>query len=171
MLISLGCNCHPAYWMKLSKATVESFPFDWLLSKGHLGLNNVADVVENEFDGFIDDLKVNHRGHPVAKRYPNIELFHHHDLVSEDLELKKNEIDKINRRVERFKAQAKEVNDFLYCYPLNEQTSQPSIQWIDPRDRLYVYSYYRDQEVSKTWGNEPQFLKQLSMFAAGSTET
>lgn len=121
-LISLGCNCHPAWWLRKLKLRTQSLPFDWLLSKPHVGLDYALQVHANGFAGWLDDLAVNPRGHPVAARYPAVELFHHHDLVDADPERRVAEKTRLVQRARAFEAAAGEHGvQFLYCYPMHDR--------------------------------------------------
>ncbi len=127
ILVSLGCNCHPAWWLRKLNLRGPAMPFDWLLSKPHLGLDFAVTVQDNGFDGWLDGLSVNARGHPVSSRYPAIELFHHHDLVADDPELRAAEHKRLTLRAADFGVTvARGGVDFLYCFPLRDKLPQPA---------------------------------------------
>jgi hypothetical protein len=128
-IISLGCNCHPAYWLKKTKLNCQTFPFDWLLMRRpHLGIDYILDVYQKLFSDFTQDLTWNQRGHPVAKNYPLTEFFHHHSLLSEQVEDAILEREKLRRRIERFVQAVKRPVKFVYCYFLyGESMSESAI--------------------------------------------
>lgn len=119
MLISLGCNCHPAWWLRKLRLRARSFPYDWLLTKPHLGLEYAVQVFKDGYEDWLDDLSVNTRGHPVAARYPLAELFHHHALLSDDPAIRAAEVERLERRARDFARTVAEGDvTFLYCYAL-----------------------------------------------------
>lgn len=150
-LISLGCNCHPAWWLRKLKLRTQSMPFDWLLSKPHVGLDYAVNMYLNGFDGWLDGLSVNSRGHPVAARYPAVELFHHHDLVDHDADRRAAECNRLVQRAHAFRVAVDAGHvDFLYCYPMHDKlpraeelakfeaaVGQALSAW--PHARLHVY--------------------------------
>jgi len=129
----------------------RSLPFDWLLSKPHVGLAYAVEAYTERFRGFYEDIVVNVRGHPVSSRYPNVELFHHHDLLSDDPELRLAEKAKLERRAESFcQIVGGGQVDFLYCYPINRKQPGPQdIQQFEatvdqalalwPESTLHIY--------------------------------
>ena len=124
MIISLGCNCHPAYWLRKTGLASQSLPFDWLLTPAHLGLDYVVQVYRNRFADFLEDLKLNKRSHPVSSKYPNTELFHHHALINDDLRKRSEEEEKLSRRALRFMELVQEPVVFLYCYPVDVRSTR-----------------------------------------------
>jgi hypothetical protein len=123
-LISLGCNCHVAYWLRKSGLQTRSFPFDWLLTPPHLGVRYVVENMKNRFSLFLQELSLNNRGHCISKHYPYAELFHHRDLISDTERLRDEEQTKLLRRAERFTSVAsKEGLFFIYCYELKKSSS------------------------------------------------
>ena len=118
-LISLGCNCHPAWWLRKLGLRAQSFPYDWLLTKPHTGLDYAVQVFKDGYTGWLDDLSVNERGHPVAARYPQAELFHHHAIVGDDPAARAAEAATLERRAQDFVRKVAEGDvTFLYCYAL-----------------------------------------------------
>jgi hypothetical protein len=102
MLVSLGCRCHPAWWMRKLNIRVLSLPFDWLLSPPHVGLDYALQLHTNGFDGWLDGLAPSALGHPVAARYPQVELFHHDALLSPDADVRDAERRRMARRAAAF---------------------------------------------------------------------
>jgi len=142
-LVSLGCDCHPAWWLRKLGLRTQSLPFDWLLSKPHLGLDYAVSVFENGFADCYEDLSTNARGHPVSAHYPRTELFHHHDLVAADATVRAAEKAKLVQRARQFRDLLSHTQvDFLYCYPLTGHKP--------PADQLAAFSASIDRALA-TW--------------------
>lgn len=192
-MISLGPNCHPAYWIRKLNGNQASYPFDWLLSKPEVGLKYVCWNIENQFTLWLTDIQLNHRAHVVSARFPQVEFFHHRDLMGPETE---NEIAKLRRRASRFLLSLTEKTDYLYCYtipvvpaeallinltkevmrflalapsaklhlyfmseePGNEQFSALLNATSQLSDRLVLYTYYRNADIHKVWGGQPEFM-------------
>jgi len=150
-LVSLGANCHPAYWLRRHRLSQQAGPFDWLLSPSDVGLEYVAQMSETRFEHFLSDVCLNERGHPVASGYPHTEFFHHHNLLASDPEARRAERDKLARRAQRFLniCSGGKVK-FLYCFDvdnlleatLDESRFHESIDrllQIWPQARLHLY--------------------------------
>ena len=112
-MISLGPNCHPAYWIRKLNGNQASYPFDWLLSKPEFGLKYVCWNIENQFALWLTDLRLNHRGHVVSAQFPQVEFFHHRELMGAETD---SEVAKLRRRASRFLLSLTEENDYLYCH-------------------------------------------------------
>ena len=110
VIIPLGCDCHPANFLRKLNLRNHSFPFDWLSSRGIEGLNYVSDNLINDFKFFTFQLERNNRGYVVSKQYPNTEFMHEPDLIENE-----NSRNKFIRRIERFGDVLKnEKCNFLY---------------------------------------------------------
>lgn len=146
-MISLGPNCHPAYWLRKSGVNVVSYPFDWLLSRPEIGLSYVSLNIESEFSNWLNNIVINKRGHVVSSNYPHVEFFHH--LHLNDIELGKAENEKLKRRAVRFLNSLDESNDYLYCYHLqkkfevcdwdNLQRQIENFLSLAPLSKLHIY--------------------------------
>lgn len=101
ILVSAGPNCHAAQWLKKLNIQTDSYPFDWLLSDSHIGLDYCLRQLRSRFSDFLNDLSLNERGHVVSSINPKTEFFHHADLLSDDLNLREIEVQKLNRRANK----------------------------------------------------------------------
>lgn len=52
--VSLGSSCSIAYQLQILKLKKESLPFDWIRSNS---VSYVLSLIQNNFDGFFDDLE------------------------------------------------------------------------------------------------------------------
>ncbi len=126
-IIPLGCNCHPAYWLKKCNLQPFAYPFDLLCSPAHAGIQYCVDNLSNNFSLCLESLTRNETGHCVSTNYPDTLLFHHQALLSAHPRLKLDEHQKLQRRIERFKntINTQEII-FLYCYSIEDQLVQES---------------------------------------------
>lgn len=155
-IISLGANCHPAYWLRKSGLLRQSLPFDWLLMRRpHLGLDYVLDIYQNSFSSFLDGIHWNNRQHPVSDKHLYTEFFHHHALLDEDAKNRVAEFEKLKRRADRFMDISKHPAAFIYCYEMDQKSAAISAlqkfscsvdralaTW--PNSQLYVYFMFDD---------------------------
>lgn len=180
--ISLGSNCHPAYWLKNKNLRNFSTPFDWLLFDSTKGLDYILNCVETEFSFWLNDLYINSNKKPVSTYYPYVEFFHHTDIVSN-----KEHCDKLRIRSLRFLQEwNSNENIFVYCYRLNKFNSSKNLEYFKTSVEKFLkktsnkliiyflddvihnndikiegcetYMYFRDKNISKVWGECPQFL-------------
>ena len=167
-IVSLGCNCHPAYWLEKMGIRAQSMPFDWLLTRPHLGMQFVVEMIQTEFRGFTQGIYVNHRSHPVSALNPATEFFHHHDLL--DPVKADTERERLNRRAARLldKIKSSEQINFVYCYPLDEKSNKTELisqtyadaiklKELIPHARLAIYflSDDGDFKISSTVSAPP----------------
>lgn len=75
--ISLGHNCTPAYHIQMLGLRTHALPFDSLLLTPYCALNDVADLIETNFQYFLSDLSYNQDGHVVPGKHPHVRFFHH----------------------------------------------------------------------------------------------
>ena len=127
MHISLGSNCHPAYWLKILGLSSSYMPFDWTLSSPSNLLACVNDLIENNFESWLSELSTNDRGNVIDSRFPSVELFHHKALISDDPSESSIEKQKLLRRSRRFlKAIKNKYNSYYIYYPLTDfKTHEP----------------------------------------------
>jgi hypothetical protein len=171
--VSAGPNCHAAQWLKKLNIQTDSYPFDWLLSESHVGLDYCLHQIRSRFSNFLNDLSLNERGHVVSSNHPKTEFFHHADLLSDDSHLREIEYSKLIRRANRL-LQLLESNTevtFLYSYHLSASTVTPlALQYFNksisdflhftPNINLYIY-FMNDNSVSDFKFNlqNPDLLK------------
>lgn len=116
--ISVGCSCHPAYWLRRLGLRTCSMPFDWLLSSPEYFMAYVNAMIENEFANWLETLILNHRGKVISSLYEKVELFHHQALMDADPQVVSCEMQKLQRRADRFLASISEFNSYYFYYPL-----------------------------------------------------
>jgi hypothetical protein len=80
-IVSLGCDCHPAYVLDTLHIRKQSLPFDWLKTEPTEGLNFAAANFRNDFKNFLSDLAINEKGNVVSQHFPFSEFFHDKDLL------------------------------------------------------------------------------------------
>src|ERR1700744_5709286 len=85
VIISLGCDCQPAYLLDTLHLRKRSLPFDWLRTDPIQGLKYASANFKNNFEDFLSDLEINGHGHVVSKKFPFSEFFHDKDLISNDV--------------------------------------------------------------------------------------
>ncbi len=126
-LISLGCNCHPAWWLRKLQLRTKLLPFDWLFSKPHEGLAYALKVQANDFADCFEDVVLNAGVRPYSTHYPEVELFHHHDLVADDPKLRAAEKGKLVSRARAFRDVIRnERVALIYCYDLRTHLPFPA---------------------------------------------
>lgn len=79
---SLGSNCHMAYYLKLHKMKLESFPFDWVDIRNE---KNVLHCLKDDFKIFMD--KSYYTPFEAGKRrhsFYSYKFFNHKDPMQED---------------------------------------------------------------------------------------
>src|ERR1700744_6282993 len=96
VIVSLGCDCHPAYVLDTLHLRKQSLPFDWLKTKPTEGLNYVTANFRNDFKDFLSNLTINEHSNVVSRNFPYAEFFHDKNLISEE-----NEQDKYKRKILR----------------------------------------------------------------------
>lgn len=147
-IISLGCDCHPAYALQQMNLRRASFPFDWLNTIPHLGLQYVSENIDTGFSKFQEGLMVNSRGHLVSSHYDYAELIHEKGLAEN-----KEDREKFRRRFRRFlQTLEKEDIRFLYNFPVSEITEsgitiftnsvKRFTEKLKENDTLHIYLRY-----------------------------
>lgn len=96
-IISLGCDCHPAYVLDALYIRNHSFPFDWLSTTPSMGIHYVNKNIQEGFKYFLDNLAKNERGRVFSSNYVDSEFYHYHDLI-ENQDTQKT----LSRRAQRF---------------------------------------------------------------------
>jgi hypothetical protein len=130
--ISLGSDCSIAYQLSKHKLRQEAYPFDWILTPK---LSNVIKCIENEFEGFLDNLE----SVKETNTYPKIEedwidspselikvinlyyrfSFVHDFKTMDDLEEVRS---KYKRRIERFSKIMKDVTIKKKLYRIGKKS-------------------------------------------------
>ncbi|KAF2519406.1 hypothetical protein E0W68_03395 [Flavobacterium salilacus subsp. salilacus] len=148
-VISIGCDCHPAYCLQKLHIRQQSFPFDWLNTVPEKGLQYVVDNIDTNFSRFTENIITNKEGNPVAASYPYAEFIHERELNTD-----KEAQHKMKRRGERFiKALHHEPVDLLFNFPASEIKSEESVNSvvasaqnlsskIKDSDRICIYIRY-----------------------------
>lgn len=115
-VISLGCDCHPAWMLRKLHLRKSGCPFDWLDTQAHLGLDYVNQNIRTGFKHYLENIIENANGNIIAERYPHAVMLHETDL-STGSEAKT----KLERRVERFVKQFEKGNNrYLYNLPVDK---------------------------------------------------
>jgi hypothetical protein len=126
ILISLGSQCHPAYWIKQSKINPISYPFDWLYTPPWLGLDYVVQNINNNFSLWLADLERvdgGWRNNIVSKHYPYT-VFPHYKRILSDPSVKEMLERRAKRFIETIKDSNKEIT-FVYVYFLYKDSILP----------------------------------------------
>lgn len=105
-ILPIGSDCHPAYMLSKVGLRSISLPFDWLEVKPAFALNYVKANLEDRFDCFLKNLKINNANKIYAEKYPEA-LFYHYDNLIQNIELQ----GKIKNRTRRFL----EFHDSMDC--------------------------------------------------------
>jgi hypothetical protein len=124
--VSVGCSCHPAYWLRTLGLRTCSMPFDWLLGSPEYFMAYINNMIENRFADWLESLILNHRGKVISSLYEKVELFHHQALVNSDPRIVSCEIQKLQRRADRFLMALPEFNSYYFYYPLFKWRSHQS---------------------------------------------
>lgn len=115
-IISIGCDCHPAWMLKRLHMRKAGYPFDWLDTQAHLGLEYVNQNIKSDFRYYLDGITRNAEGNIIAEKYPHAVMLHETDLSAGS----EGKI-KLERRVERFRKQfIKGNNHYLYNLPVDK---------------------------------------------------
>ena len=96
-IISIGCDCHPAYVLQKSGLRRESMPFDWLDTEPTMGIKYVHDNITTSFRYFLSGLRKNEQNHIYSLYYRHATFMHHTDLME-----KEESFRSFVRRSERF---------------------------------------------------------------------
>jgi hypothetical protein len=164
-IISLGHNCHPAYWLTKCNIRTISYPFDWLSNHCNLpckGLSYVNDNIKNNFKYWLNNLKADIN--VFSENYPHVKFLHFPDVISnKDTKLK------LERRANRFMNVINNKEDvvFLYCYYLkhdnknndfnNEQNlimfKDSILEFLElvPKAKLVVYFVHIGKLLNFKW--------------------
>ncbi len=152
ILISIGCNCHPAHLLAIMRFRKTSLPFDWLLTDGDKGLNYVTDNIKNSFQNFMADLQINAQNFAFAKKYPESCFYHHSDIISNP-----QTRNTFQNRINRFTEIINNSNcTFLYALPSENLNSIESVHNIasqaeqfsstmKEKDKLCIYITYNEK--------------------------
>lgn len=119
-VVSIGCDCHPAYVLQSLNIRTHSFPFDWMNTEPCLGLRFVNANVKNKFKFFLSDLVNNERGYVVSTHFEQAEFFHYPELIQS--QGMKNTL---SRRASRFM----EYVSSRECYLLFNITSESLVDY------------------------------------------
>ncbi len=115
-VISLGCDCHPAWILKKLHLRKSGYPFDWLDTQAHLGLEYVNQNIKTHFSHYLENITKDADGNIIAERYPYAVMLHETDLTAGSPAMAK-----LERRVERFRKQFEEGNNrYLYNLPVDK---------------------------------------------------
>jgi len=149
VIISLGCDCHPAYLLKRLDLHRVSMPFDWLSTDAIHGIKYVYDNIRTDFSYFLRDLKKDKDGLVYSAFYECSRFFHHEDIL-----YNKKTYDAFERRARRFMSYL-ERSDCLFLYNVTSYAmdSQESVMTfynsliefkrvLKSKDRLLVYIRY-----------------------------
>jgi hypothetical protein len=132
ILIPLGCDCHPAYVLNSLYLRKVSFPFDWLNIKPIETFKYVNDNINDEFENFLKNIKLNERGYFISEKYPCSEFMHEKEL---------NQIDSINkfeRRTQRFlNLFQNEKIAFLHNIPVNSIKDEKELSYYINSIKLF----------------------------------
>lgn len=136
--ISLGCNCHPAYWLRELGLRTSSMPFDWLLGSPEHFMHFVNESIQADFAGWPSLLTLNQRGKVVCELYPYIELFHHQCLLDEEQGIAVREVLKLKRRAKRFMDALGSFNSYYIFYPMFKWRSHRT--FLDELSRFATFA-------------------------------
>ena len=95
-VISLGCDCHPAYVLKALNLRTLNYPFDWLSTTPSKGMDYVNKNIEERFKFFSTNLEKNKSGDVISNNYPDAQFLHCPGLI--DNQKLQREIHKNSRR-------------------------------------------------------------------------
>lgn len=115
-LVPIGCDCHPAWMLRKLHIRESGYPFDWLDTQAHLGLDYVNQNIKTNFKHYLEGITRNADGNLIAERYPHAVLLHETELAPNSAARIK-----LERRVERFRKQFEKGNNrYLYNLPVDK---------------------------------------------------
>ncbi len=154
LIIPLGCDCHPAYMLNSLYLRTSSLPFDWLNIDPIITFEYVSKNINDKFNFFLKNPKLNDRGYFISPKYPYSEFMHEKDLNNQET------INKFRRRIDRFFSLIKTKKiQFLHNIPVNSLHKESDIyqyisdiklfQSIIPSDStIHIYMRY-DENLSE----------------------
>jgi hypothetical protein len=80
-LISLGCDCHPAYVLRALSIRKQSFPFDWQNTDPSRGIEYVNSNIKTNFKFFTQELKRDDDNCIISAHYPYAQFLHYSDMI------------------------------------------------------------------------------------------
>lgn len=115
-VVPIGCDCHPAWMLKKLHLRKSGYPFDWLDTQAHLGLEYVNQNIKTDLKHYLEDITLNAEGNIIAEKYPYAVMLHEVDLIAGSAGRAK-----LERRVERFRKRSKKGNNrYLYILPIDK---------------------------------------------------
>lgn len=152
VIISLGCDCHPAFLLDTLHLRKLSLPFDWLKTEPVKGLQFAEANIKEKFEFFLNDLTINRNGNVVSGKYPYSEFYHDRNIINDSFEQ-----EKYARRISRFLS-LKEGSDisYLYAVPLSDlRTTEIAEYFLNSiklfltvlkiHDTLHIYFRYENE--------------------------
>lgn len=122
LIVPLGCDCHPAYVLKSLYLRNYSLPFDWLSINPVRTFEYMNENINDKFENFLKNPKLNERGYFISEKYPYSEFMHEKDLNSQET------INKFERRIDRFlKILKSRQIYFLHNIPVNSLQAESDI--------------------------------------------
>lgn len=80
-VISLGCDCHPAYVIRSLNLSRHGFPFDWMNTTPVKGIEFINKNIRDGFALFLADLCKNQSGYVVSGQFEAAEFMHYPELI------------------------------------------------------------------------------------------
>jgi len=115
-IVSLGCDCHPAFMLDTLHLRKRSLPFDWLRTAPTKGLDFVTANFRDNFKDFLTNLSVNPDGHIVSEAFPYSEFYHDTELITDP-----DDRERYRRRIKRLLVlKAEKKIDYLYVLSLSD---------------------------------------------------
>jgi len=174
-IITIGCDCHPAYSLQSLYIRTESLPFDWLNVAPAKSIGYVADNIRTNFEFFLKDLRRNDEGHIVSSYYPFAEFIHEKQLIE-----RPEDVARFKRRVTRFLdlIQTKDIN-YLHNTPAAMFSSPDEVnQYIESiksflpllkkNDSLHIYIRF-DENLEENKEIIDSFIEQAAALGVSLT--
>ncbi len=158
VMVPIGCDCHPAYFLKQLGAKKYKLPFDWMNISPQNGLTYVYENMNNNFAQFDKNLRKSGIQRYVAEKYPYAEFFHEKTSL-----LTERGMLRLNTKIKRLiNVTTTKSCGFLYCAPASHFTSTDQvnnfitglkklISIIKRSDSLHLYIRYDEDETENEY--------------------
>lgn len=142
LIIPLGSDCHSAYMLNSLYLRKNSLPFDWLNINPIKTFEYVTENINDRFENFLKNPKLNDRGYFISEKYPYSEFMHEKNVNSEET------INKFKRRIDRFLNILKSKPlYFLHTIPVNSLKTENDIKQYINSIRLFRSKVSPDSSI------------------------
>lgn len=154
IIIPLGCDCHPAYMLRSLHLRNYSLPFDWLNIHPVKTFEYITENINDGFENFLKNPKINERGYFISEHYPYSEFMHEKDLNNHET------INKFKRRIDRFLNLVKNQQvHFIHNFPVYSLQNENEISHyinsiklfqskVSPNSTIHIYLRF-DENLSE----------------------